>query len=86
MIDDNDVDNSFACVAVDTHDCDSAPPVFHMFYMMVKVTFSLEQTPKTPRGSRGLSLLFNLGDRWGGWSAPRPGRFYPGNDLVPIED
>ena len=22
--------------------------------------------------------------RWGGWSAPRPGRFTPGKDPVPI--
>jgi hypothetical protein len=27
----------------------------------------------------------NLGTRRGGWSAPRPGRFTPGKDPVPIE-
>jgi hypothetical protein len=26
----------------------------------------------------------NLGARWGGWSAPRPGRFTPWKDPVPI--
>jgi hypothetical protein len=37
-------------------------------------------------GSRGTVLLIlNLGGRRGGWSAPRPGRFTPGKDLVPIE-
>ena len=36
-------------------------------------------------GSRGIALLFlKLGARWGGWSAPRPGRFTPRKDLVPI--
>jgi hypothetical protein len=37
------------------------------------------------RGSRGIALLIlNLGARRGGWSAPRPGRFTPGKDPVPI--
>jgi hypothetical protein len=32
-----------------------------------------------------MALLFlDLGDRRGGWSAPRPGRFTPGKDPVPI--
>jgi hypothetical protein len=36
-------------------------------------------------GSRGIALLFlDLGGRRGGWSAPRPGRFIPGKDPVPI--
>jgi hypothetical protein len=37
-------------------------------------------------GIRGIALLFlNLGaTRGGGWSAPRPGRFTPGKDSVPI--
>jgi hypothetical protein len=39
---------------------------------------------KAQRGSRGVSLLFNLRARWGGWSTPRPGRFTPENDPVPI--
>ena len=38
------------------------------------------------RGSRGIALLFlDLGtEDGGGWSAPHPGRFTPGKDLVPI--
>jgi hypothetical protein len=41
--------------------------------------------PKAQRGSRGIALLFlDLGARRGGWSAPRPGRFTPGKDPVPI--
>ena len=28
--------------------------------------------------------LLNLSGRWGGWLAPRPGRFTPGNEVVPI--
>jgi hypothetical protein len=40
---------------------------------------------KTQRGCRGrVPLLFNLGARWGEWSAPRPGRFNPGKEPVPI--
>jgi len=27
---------------------------------------------------------FNLGTRWDGWSTPRPGRFTPEKDPVPI--
>jgi hypothetical protein len=34
---------------------------------------------------RGIALPFlDLGTRRGGWSAPRPGRFTPGKDPVPI--
>jgi hypothetical protein len=43
--------------------------------------------PEGPlRESRGIALLFslNFGTRWGGWSIPRPGRFYPEKDPVPI--
>jgi len=29
--------------------------------------------------------FFNLCARWGGWLTPRPGRFTPRNNLVPIE-
>jgi len=51
----------------------------------VKVKLTLEQATKAQRGSRGIALLFfNLGARWGGWSTPRPGRFTPGKDPVPI--
>jgi len=52
----------------------------------VKLKFTLEQVMKGQRGSRGIAVLFNLGVRWGGggWSTPRPGRFTPGKDAVPI--
>jgi hypothetical protein len=42
--------------------------------------------PKAERGGgRGIALLFiDLGTRRGGWSAPRPGRFTPSKDPVPI--
>ena len=52
----------------------------------VKVKITLEQATKAQRGSRGIALLFffNLGARWGEWSRPRPGRFTPGKDPVPI--
>jgi hypothetical protein len=41
--------------------------------------------PKGPEGCRGLALLFlDLGARRGGWLAPRPGRFTPVKDPVPI--
>jgi hypothetical protein len=44
--------------------------------------------PRGPlRESSGVALLFslNLGTLdGGGWSTPRPGRFYPGKDQVPI--
>ena len=43
--------------------------------------FTLEQVTKAQRRSRG---FFNLGARRGGWSTPRPGRFTPGKDPVPI--
>jgi hypothetical protein len=31
-----------------------------------------------------VSSFFNLGNKWGGWSASLPGRFTPGNDRLPI--
>jgi hypothetical protein len=41
--------------------------------------------PEGPYGGRGIALLFlDLGTRRGMWSAPRPGRFTPGKDPVPI--
>jgi hypothetical protein len=39
---------------------------------------------KAQRGSRVTAVSFNLDARWSGWSKPRPGRFTPGNDPVPI--
>jgi hypothetical protein len=41
---------------------------------------------RRPRGDRGIALLFlYLGTRRSGRSAPRPGRFVPRKDPVPIE-
>jgi hypothetical protein len=38
-----------------------------------------------PRGSRVIApFIRDLGDRRGGWSVPRRGRFTPGKDPVPI--
>jgi len=52
---------------------------------VIKVQFTLEETRKTQTGSRGIGLpFFNLGARWDGWSTPRPDRFTPGKDPVPI--
>jgi hypothetical protein len=51
----------------------------------VKVKFTLEQATKTGGGVEVyLYTFFNLGARWCGWSTPRPGRFFPRKDLVPI--
>jgi hypothetical protein len=51
----------------------------------VQVQFTLEQASEAHGGSRGITLpFFNLGARWGGWSTPRPGRFTPRKDPVPI--
>ena len=51
-----------------------------------KVKFSLDQATEAQRVSRGIALVFlyprNLDG--GRWSAPRPGRFTPGKDPVPI--
>ena len=52
--------------------------------MGVKVKFTLEQATMAQRGSRGIACLFKFGAIWGGWSTPRPGRFTPGKDPVPI--
>jgi hypothetical protein len=36
-------------------------------------------------GDRGIALYsLDIGARMGGWSAPRPDRFTPGKDTVPI--
>jgi hypothetical protein len=41
--------------------------------------------PEGPEGGRGIALLFlDLGARRSGWSAPRPGRFTPEKEPVPI--
>jgi hypothetical protein len=47
--------------------------------------FTLEQAMKTQKGSRGIALLsFSLGCRWSEWAKPRPCRFTPGKESVPI--
>jgi hypothetical protein len=52
---------------------------------MVKVKITLEKAMKAQRGSKGIPLLFLTSALdGGGWSTPRPGRFIPGNDPVPI--
>ena len=50
---------------------------------MVKVKLSLERTTKAQSGNRG-TVPPTSATRWGGWSAPRPGRFKPWKDPVPI--
>ena len=49
----------------------------------VKVKFTHEQAIKTRRGCRGKAILFNFGERWGGWSARRPSPLIPENEPVP---
>jgi hypothetical protein len=50
-----------------------------------KVNVTLWQATKGLQRGRGIALLIlNLGARRGGWSAPRPGRFTPEKDPVPI--
>jgi hypothetical protein len=51
----------------------------------VKVKHSRYGRELTYRVDRGIVLPFrDLGARRGGWSEPRPGRFTPGKDPVPI--
>jgi hypothetical protein len=45
--------------------------------------FTLELATKAQRGSRGIALLTSVLDG-AGWSTPRPGRFTPGKDPLPI--
>jgi hypothetical protein len=53
------------------------------YWRLKKSPYNRPQTAQ--RGSRGIALLMlDLGARRGGWSAPRPGRFTPGKDPVPI--
>jgi hypothetical protein len=59
---------------------------------MMSIDFSLigkgKGTPNRPEGPErdlSIALLFlDLGASRGGWSAPHPGRFPPGKDLVPF--
>jgi hypothetical protein len=57
-----------------------------MVKVSVKVKFTLLTGHKGPRGGAEVYLysFFNLDYRWGGWSTPRPGRFNPRKDPVPI--
>ena len=53
--------------------------------LKVKVNFTPEWATKAQVGVKAyLYSFFNLGARWGGWLTPRPGRFNPGKDPVPI--
>jgi hypothetical protein len=44
----------------------------------LELMFTLEQAMKTKEVGRDITLLFNLGARWGWWSTARSGRFTPG--------
>jgi hypothetical protein len=61
---------------------------FSSFYyaLIIKVKITLEQATKAQRGSSGIVLLFSLTSALdgGGWSTPRPGRFTPRKDTVPV--
>jgi hypothetical protein len=47
--------------------------------------YILEQATKAQRGVEvQLYCFFNLGTKWCGWSAPRPGRFTLGKDRYPL--
>jgi hypothetical protein len=51
----------------------------------VKIKFALEQATKAQRGGRGITTLsLTLLLDGGRWSTPRPDRFTPGKDPVPI--
>jgi hypothetical protein len=54
------------------------------FFIKVNVKVTLEMATNAQRGSRGIALFFNFGARWGASSTPRPGRFTPRKDPVPI--
>ena len=53
---------------------------------IVTVKFPLEQATKTQRWEKRYSSILTLTSALdeGGWSTPRPGRFTPGKDPVPI--
>jgi len=58
----------------------------HLTDKLTKLNFTLEQTTKAQRGSRGLAVLFlNLTDRWGWVVSATPRSLYAWvRDLVPI--
>jgi hypothetical protein len=51
----------------------------------VQVKFTLEQATKARGGVVYLTLSLTSALDRSGWSTPRPGRFIPGKDAVPIE-
>jgi len=66
--------------------CYSYGTVLVTVFVKVKVKVGLEQATKAHRRSNSIALLFfltSVPDR-GGWSTPRPGRFTPGKDPIPI--
>jgi len=76
---------TFRFVPQHLNHCATAVPLYVYIYICIQLKLTLEHATKTQRGSRVTVLpFFNRGARWGGWSAPRPGRFTPGKDPVPI--
>ena len=60
-------------------------PIYWRSGVYFKVKFTLEKRMKDLRKIEvQLRSFFNIGARLGGWSAPRPSSFTPGNDPVPI--
>jgi hypothetical protein len=56
-----------------------------LFWRYSKVKFTLEQATKDQMGGRGISTLsLTSALHGGGWSTPRPGRFTPDKDPIPI--
>jgi hypothetical protein len=57
----------------------------HRYFYRYQHISNIFNRSEGPEGDRGIALLFlGLGTRRSGWSAPRPGRFTPGKDPVPI--
>jgi hypothetical protein len=74
---------SFCGFSTDRHHVTNIVKVKVKVKVMVK--FTLAQATKNHSAVEALLYSFlHLGARWGGWSTPRPGRFTPGKDLVPI--
>jgi hypothetical protein len=54
-------------------------------YLAVPFSEKVKFTLEGPEGRRSITLLFlYLNASWGGWSTPRPGRFTPGKEPVPL--
>jgi len=56
---------------------------WHIFRIQQSVNFTPEQATKAQRGSSSTLPVTSALDG-GVWSTPRPGRFTPGKDPVPI--